>query len=119
MLWWGVVEPEDFSSVMITDAELLRQRLALNELVLIRNDPDYSALAVPFSQAVHAGGKRYRWITIMNLWVRWISDVRVIIALIHWLWLYSIVMMQPVRWRNLSNRRFEEAPFSAIVFCSG
>jgi very-short-patch-repair endonuclease len=53
-LW---LEPEDFSSVMITDAELLRQRLALNELVLIETTLVTQYPSVPFSQAVQAGGK--------------------------------------------------------------
>lgn len=53
-LW---LEPEDFSSVMITDAELLRQRLALNELVLIETTLVTQYPSVPFSQAVQAGSK--------------------------------------------------------------
>jgi very-short-patch-repair endonuclease len=51
------LEPEDFSSVMITDAELLRQRLALKELVLIETTLVTQHPSVPFSQAVQAGGK--------------------------------------------------------------
>lgn len=53
-LW---LEPEDFSSVMISDAELLRQRLALNELVLIETTLVTQHPSVPFSQAVQTGGK--------------------------------------------------------------
>ncbi|KDE40748.1 DNA helicase related protein [Nitrincola lacisaponensis] len=53
-LW---LEPEDFSSVMITDAELLRQRLALKELILIETTLATHHPSVPFSQAVQAGNK--------------------------------------------------------------
>ncbi|MBE0507497.1 MAG: DUF3320 domain-containing protein [Marinospirillum sp.] len=53
-LW---LEPEDFSSVMITDAELLRQRLALKELILIETTLATQHPPVPFSQAVQAGAK--------------------------------------------------------------
>jgi very-short-patch-repair endonuclease len=53
-LW---LEPEDFSSVMITDAELLRQRLALKELILIETTLATQHPSVPFSQAVQAGSK--------------------------------------------------------------
>ncbi|MGL6162419.1 DUF3320 domain-containing protein [Microbulbifer sp.] len=51
-LW---LQPEDLSSVVEEEAEILRQRIPLNELILIETTLATSHPAVPFSKAVQQG----------------------------------------------------------------
>ncbi|WOX05960.1 DUF4011 domain-containing protein [Microbulbifer pacificus] len=51
-LW---LEPDNLSSVVVTEGEVLRQRLPLKELILIETTTVTSHPAVPFSKAVQQG----------------------------------------------------------------
>lgn len=51
------LEPEDLATLMITDAEVLRQRLPLKELILIETTLSVQHPPVPFSVAVATGAK--------------------------------------------------------------
>lgn len=53
-LW---LQPEDLSSVVVEEAEILRQRLPLKELMLIETTATTSHPVVPFSKAVHLGSQ--------------------------------------------------------------
>ncbi|SFM21332.1 DUF4011 domain-containing protein [Marinobacter zhejiangensis] len=54
-LW---LEPEDLSSVVVHDAEVLRQRIPLKELILIETTLVTQHPAVPFSRAVEMGNQQ-------------------------------------------------------------
>lgn len=54
-LW---LEKEDLASVVVEDAEILRQRIPLNELVLIETTLLTQHPAVPFSRAVQEGARQ-------------------------------------------------------------
>ncbi|WP_275098566.1 DUF3320 domain-containing protein [Sedimenticola hydrogenitrophicus] len=51
------LQPEDLSSVVVDEAETLRQRIPLKELILIETTLATSHPAVPFSQAVKVGNQ--------------------------------------------------------------
>ncbi|MGC1509861.1 DUF4011 domain-containing protein, partial [Ketobacter sp.] len=53
-LW---LQPEDLSSVVIDEAEILRQRIPLKELILIETTATTSHPIVPFSKAVQLGSQ--------------------------------------------------------------
>ncbi|TLM77695.1 DUF4011 domain-containing protein [Microbulbifer harenosus] len=53
-LW---LQPDNFSSVVVTEGEVLRQRLPLKELILIETTLVTSHPAVPFSKAVQQGAE--------------------------------------------------------------
>ncbi len=51
-LW---LQKEDLSSVLVDEAEILRQRMPLNELILIETTLAFQHPALPFSRAVQSG----------------------------------------------------------------
>ncbi len=53
-LW---LQPEDLSSVVVDEAEILRQRIPLKELILIETTSATSHPVVPFSKAVQLGSQ--------------------------------------------------------------
>lgn len=53
-LW---LQPEDLSSVVVDEGEILRQRIPLNELILVETTSVTSHPAVPFSKAVQVGAQ--------------------------------------------------------------
>ena len=53
-LW---LQPEDLSSVVVDEAEILRQRIPLKELILIETTATTSHPIVPFSKAVQLGSQ--------------------------------------------------------------